>query len=125
VTEAQVIDLVRRHMEAQFPKTCSRCGVVFASVAAYHRAVQHIGDPMSFDGTIEKLEPAKSIGAVSLANCTCGTTLSITTRGMSPTDLQRVMGWARLESKRRNLDERKVLAELRAKIIAEVLADAT
>ncbi len=123
IPEAQVIDIVRRHMSAQFPKTCSRCGVVFASVASYHRAVEHIGDPMSFDAPAEGERKAGAVGAVSFANCTCGTTLSITTRGMAPADLQEIMDWVRLESERRDVDVRKVLAELRAKIIAQIRAD--
>ena len=124
MTEAQVISVMRRHIETQFPKTCSMCGLVFPTLAAYLRTVKHVGAPISYDVAIGNWEPLEPIGAVSMANCCCGTTLCVTSRGMSRWNILRLLRWARAETRRRGIDMRQLLAYLRAKGEAEVLAEA-
>jgi hypothetical protein len=125
VTEKQLIALVRSHVEAQFPKTCSKCGRVFATFADYVRDVKHVGAPILLDAATEDRAPPAPFVAISMANCACGTTLALASHNMSPRDSRRLVQWIRKEMERRGVALDQLLTSLRAKIDAEVLAERT
>ena len=57
------------------------------------------------------------------ANCPCGTTLALTSNGMSLSMLWRLLNWARHETKRRGLTPQELLNYLREEICKQVLAE--
>lgn len=56
----------------QFPKTCAKCHLTYPTFADYVRSTHPTGAPIP--DTIEDKDP---IGLMSLANCRCGSTLSL------------------------------------------------
>jgi CTP:molybdopterin cytidylyltransferase MocA len=124
VTADETIVLVRAHIERQFPKTCPNCGRVFGSLAEYLRVTRHVGEPVSYDADHEEDQlPREPLGTFSLANCPCGTTVSIGSDGMSLLTMWRLMRFARTETRRRGIPLTEFLAWVRDEIDRRVLAE--
>lgn len=121
MTEDEVVRIVRTHLERQFPKTCSTCGTVFTSLADYLRRTEHVGDPVSYDGEAGRLRPSEPMGTVSFANCACGTTLTMSSRGLGLWTEWRLLWWGRREIAHRRTTWGALLAHVRARIDAQVL----
>jgi hypothetical protein len=116
VSEDEALALMRAHLQTQFPKRCERCGRVYASLADYYRNTRSAGPPVSYDAEVGNWQPLRPAGTVSLADCACGTTLSLTSHGLALPKLWRLGAWALAEITRRHLPVREFLEELRAKI---------
>lgn len=125
MTEAEVISIVRRHIERQFPKSCTTCGVIFHDLADYLRNTTHLGTPTSYDAEIGEWTPRHPIGTVSVANCRCGTTLAIGSDGLGLWTMIRLLHWARKETRRRGVSIQELLRDIRDKIDAQVLSSGT
>jgi hypothetical protein len=125
VNDAEAIRLTRAHIESFFPKTCPMCHRRFAALADYLQEVSHLGSPVSYDAEADDWYPWQPIGTMSLANCSCGTTLAIDTAGMSLWTMWRLMRWARAETKARGVSVRELLAWVRSEIDAQVLREAS
>jgi len=124
MTRVQVVAIMRTHIERQFPKTCTRCGRQFANLADYLRNTKHLGEPISYD--VESgnwVPPLRPLGTLSMANCACGTTLSISSRGMRWWTLFRLLRWARGETRAHGITMPALLAQLRDEIDALTLAE--
>ena len=124
MTSDEAIRLTRKHIEGQFPKTCTMCGARYENLAAYLRGTTHVGAPVSFDVAMGDLHPREPAGTFSLANCACGTTLSISSEGMSLVTLWRLLGWLYVEALRRRVTVGAVLKWVRAEIDRRVLSEA-
>ena len=71
---AQYITPLLEYCRGQFPKSCQTCGHIFKSFRDYVNSTEPIGAIVADNrGTI--LDDA--IGTISLANCRCGTTVSL------------------------------------------------
>jgi hypothetical protein len=114
--EHDVIKVMLDYISKQFPKKCSCCGRLYASLAEYLRSTTHVGKPVSLDADFGDWQPAQPIGVISCANCSCGSTMAITSDGMGIITLLRLMNWARRETKRRGVGMSDLLADLRTKI---------
>lgn len=123
LNEEEVADITRRHLERQFPKTCEKCGRSYVSLKDYLRHTTHVGAPISFDAAEGDWRPRRPVGTLAMANCACGTTLSLGSEGMSLLTIWRLMAWARRETKRRGVKLDTLLAGLRERIDRAVLAD--
>ncbi|NQT93556.1 MAG: hypothetical protein HQ559_12415 [Lentisphaerae bacterium] len=121
--EADVIDLVRDHIFKQFPKECMCCGRRYVSFADFIRNTTYVGKPVSYDAEEENWQPVSPIGTVGMANCSCGSTLAISSSGMNVITLWRLMNWAKHEARRRGITAQELLADLRNKIDRTVLQD--
>lgn len=120
LTEHQVIAIVRRHLETQFPKTCSCCGLVFDSLAEYVENTTSIGDPVSVDAEARDWRPAEPVGTMAFSNCRCGTTLTLGSDGLSLLTLWSLLGWVRVTTQRRGVTSRQLLGYLRDRIKREI-----
>ena len=122
MTESEAIRLTRDHIESKFPKTCTSCGRVFATLPDYLRQTHHVGQPVAYDSEVawDRREP---LGAMSLANCPCGSTLTIDSGGMSMRTFARLMMWARKASKQRHISMRQLLESIRTRIDEQVLGE--
>jgi hypothetical protein len=121
MTEDDVVRIVRLYIEGLFPKTCPNCGARFESLRQYLEGTTHLASPILYD-EIEGDIPAQAFGPMSLANCTCGTTLTIGSRGMPIEQMVELLTWARSESLRRSIGIRELLRHIRDRIDSEVLA---
>jgi hypothetical protein len=121
VTADNAIRMTRAHIEGQFPKTCPSCQKVFATLADYLLETRHVGAPISYDADAGNWAPTEPVGTVSLANCSCGSTLVIDSDSMGLWTMWRLMRWARHESRRRGITVGQLLTWVRAQIDEQVL----
>jgi hypothetical protein len=123
VTAEDAIRTTRSHIEGKFPKTCPSCHKVFATLADYLLETRHVGPPISYDAQEGDWEPTRPLGTQSMANCSCGSTLTIDSGGMSLWNLWRLMRWARHESRFRGITIDQLLIWVRAQIDEQVLGE--
>lgn len=123
MNENDVTKIVRDHINSQFPKACHCCGKRFNSLADYLKNTSHVGLPSSADAERGDWQPKKPIGTFSMANCACGSTLSISSTGMEQTTLLKLMAWARKETQLRGISLAQLLEDLRDKIDKRVFQE--
>ena len=123
MTEAEVIRMMRAHLEGQFPKVCPNCQRRYVTVREYLLHTAHLGSAMPYDAELGDWNPAEPLGTVTYANCPCGTTLALSSKGMPLTRLWRLLNWARTETHRRNMIPQELLNYLRDEITRQVLAE--
>lgn len=123
MTEAEVIRAMRNHLESLFPKTCTNCQRTFAHLREYLMVTTHQGPPIPYDAQAGDWQPLRPLGTVTLANCPCGSTLALSSHGMSLPQVWRLLNWARIETKRRNMTPQQLLTHLRDEICKQVLAE--
>jgi|APSaa5957512576_1039674.scaffolds.fasta_scaffold13510_5 hypothetical protein len=121
--EDDVIELMKDFLSKKFPKECFCCGKHYDSFSEYLRNTKQVGSLRSYDVTKEDRFPDKPIGTVSFSNCSCGSTLTLTSNGMRVETLWRVMNWIRKEAKVRGAAISETLDSLRNKIDVSVLKD--
>ena len=123
MTEADVIRAMREHLEGLFPKECPNCHRHFATLREYLTLTTHQGPPMPYDAELGDWNPLRPVGTVTYANCSCGTTLVLSSQGMPLHRLWRLLNWARIETKRRGMSPQELLSYLRDQICKQVLAE--
>jgi hypothetical protein len=121
MTEHEVIEIIKNHINRQFPKKCNACGRIYQSLADYLKNTNHLDDPISYDAESGNWQPTKLAGTASFANCQCGSTLVIDSRGMEFSTMCRLLLWARKESWKRGISIRELLSYLREQIDCSVL----
>ena len=124
MTEDQVVETIHRFIDGKFPKECRCCGRIFLDLADYLRNTTHLGDPVSYDAQWNDWPPVDPLGTMAMANCACGTTLSISSSGMSLSMMWRLMRWARKETVARGITVQQLLSEIREKIDRRALSGA-
>ena len=80
-----------------------------------------LGAPVSYDASLGDWRPAEPLGTSAMANCRCGTTLSLTSAGMSADLHAQVMAWAWARCEAQQVTLVDLLAELLDAIEAEAL----
>ena len=123
MNETEVIRQMREHLEGLFPKTCRNCGRNFDSLKEYLQITTHLGSAMPYDAMQGDWKPVKPIGMVTLANCPCGNTLSLTSVGMPRPQPWRLMAWAKVETIKRGVSPQELLNYLRDEICRQVLSE--
>ena len=121
--EKDVIEIMRDHISKQFPKECKCCGKRYNSFAEFVRNTTPVGKPMSYDAEIGDWKPVRPIGTIGMANCSCGSTLVLTSKGMNLITLWKLMNWVRNEAQKRGITVSDLLVELRRTIDIGVLQD--
>jgi hypothetical protein len=122
MTEAEVVRIMRDHLEKLFPKYCSNCNRRFASLREYLQVTEHLGSAMPYDADAGNWNPIKPLGTMTFSNCPCGTTLSLSSKGMPLLQLWSLLNWARIETQRRQQTPQELLNYLREEICKQVLA---
>jgi hypothetical protein len=121
MNENDVIEIMKNFISRQFPKDCTCCGKRYNSFAEFIRNTTYVGKPISYDAEQEDWQPERPIGTIGMSNCSCGTTLTIGSKGMDLKTLWRLMNWARKETKKRGIMMSDLLESLRSKIDKSVL----
>ncbi|MFI5347999.1 MAG: hypothetical protein ACHQ2Z_00525 [Elusimicrobiota bacterium] len=124
MTSDEAVNLTRAHFESQFPKVCGNCGVTFGSLRDFALQTSFQGHPISYDEETGDAKPKNPLGIYSFANCACGTTLAVTSDGMSSLMLWRIMTWVRKEARRRGRTWREVAAWIRGEIDRQARSEA-
>ncbi len=112
----EIILLVIKFISNQFPRTCRCCGKTYYTIADYTQNTIQVGKPISYDADDGDWNPVNPIGLVSIANCICGTSLAISSHGMSLSSLAQIMEWARIETQKRNETASDILENIRIEI---------
>jgi len=123
MTEAEVIRQMRAYLESLFPRNCSNCQRRFESLREFLQITTHQGLPIPYDAMANDWQPMKPVGTVTLVNCTCGSTLALSSNQMPLPQLWRLLNWARTETRRRNMSPQQLLNYLRDEICKQVLAE--
>lgn len=121
MTEKEAIEIIQNYINTQFPKDCPKCGRRYNSLREYLQNTTHQGDPISYDAEDGDWKPKKPIGTFSLANCQCGTTLSVDSSEMKLGTMWRLLFWTRVETLKRGMSMRELLSHLRQEIDKKVL----
>ena len=120
LNEDEVVRIVRSYLEGLFPRACPRCGRRFESLQEYLEGTTHLSSPIIYDDLTDEV-PAKPIGPMSLANCPCGTTVALSSRGIPAATMVGLLTWARQESLTRSIELRELLSEIRDRIDEQAL----
>ena len=123
MNEAEVIRQMREHLEGLFPKNCMTCGLRFDTLREYLEKTTHSGPAMPYDAMANNWKPVKPVGMATYANCPCGNTLTLTSKGMPLHQLWVLMAWARLEINKRSMTPQELLNYLRDEICQQVLSE--
>jgi hypothetical protein len=122
MNQAEVITIMREHLEGLFPKTCGHCQRRFASLKEYLLNTEHAGSAMPYDADAGDWNPLRPMGTITFANCRCGSTLALSSEGMPLAQLWPLLNWARIETQRRGMTPQELLNYLRDEICDQVLA---
>lgn len=125
MTETDVVQHVRRHLETQFPKECGHCKRSYTSLHDFLLHTKHLGPVMPYDAEAGDWRPTHPLGIMTFANCECHNTLVLTSKGMPLPLLWQLLLWARIETLKRQLTPTALLTELRERMCREVLSAPT
>ena len=125
MTEADVIQLLRRQHEEFFPKTCSNCGHVFRTLREYVQSTERLWPATSYDAELHRFDVKAELqlGGMAMANCLCGSTLALSTKHMPNEQMRALLGWAQVEMQQRGLTQHELADYLRDEIRKQVLAE--
>jgi hypothetical protein len=123
MTDDEIIQMMRKHFEGLCPKVCPNCSRRFATLREYILDTQRIGTSISYDAEMGDWETTKPMGGVALANCSCGTTMALTTDGMPLSQIHLVLKWIKVETKRRGLNPNDLLDYIRSEVRKRALTD--
>jgi hypothetical protein len=124
VTESEVIQIMRAHIETLFPRMCTCCRRPFQTLPDFLRNTQPLGSAMSYDAAMGDWLPDKPLGLVSYSNCACGNTIALSSAGMPLFQLWEILHWAREQTHLRGITQQELFDEVRTAIVLEVLASA-
>jgi hypothetical protein len=123
MTEAEVIDIMRKHLDGLFPKMCAKCKRRFETLREYVLNTKRLDPVMSFDAEMGDWTPTRPIGTAAYANCVCGNTLALSSDGMTLSQRHSLLNWVRIESQRQGLDPQKLLGCVRNKMREQIIAE--
>lgn len=121
MTEAEVIRIMRGHLERQFPKTCPNCQRRFDSLRDFILETTRNGSAIPYDAELGDWAPSNPVGTATFVNCQCGSTLALTSEGMPLLKLWSLLAWARKETRRRGITARELLNHLRDQVCLDVV----
>ncbi|QEM67537.1 hypothetical protein FO488_04830 [Geobacter sp. FeAm09] len=116
MTDEEVVRIMHAHFEGLFPRGCPTCGRYFANLRDYILDTELIGDTISYDVELCDWEPEEPLGAAAFANCPCGTTMVLTTRGIPVAQLHGVLRWVRDETGRRGVGHTELIGAVRDEV---------
>jgi UDP-N-acetylmuramyl tripeptide synthase len=123
ISDDEIIRMIREHFEGLFPRVCPNCGRRYATLREYILDTKRIGATISYDAEMGDWETTQPIGAFALANCTCGSTIALSTEGIPLSQIHLLLKWVRTETERRGLSPRKLIDYVRDEVRKQVLAD--
>jgi len=122
--EEEVIEIIKNHFISQFPKQCNCCGKTYMSAEEFIRSTAYVGEPVSYDVEMDRKQPSSPIGTIGLVNCSCGSTLAISSKGIGLKTMWKLLEWGRVETKKRGISVSELLGYLRHKIDQSIVSEA-
>ncbi len=122
MTEADIVRALRGFYEGLFPRSCSACGRSFPTLRDYIVDTQRIWPSVHYELELGGSHGAAPIGGMAMAYCLCGTTMVLSSNGMSPEQTRVILGWIKSEIAQRSMKPEEVLDHLRDEVRKQVLA---
>jgi len=122
MTDAEIVRMLIEYSDRIFPKVCGTCGRRYATFREYILNTRPVGSATSYDAELLEFKPENPIGSMVMANCTCGTTLALSTNEMSLAQTHRFLEWIQFETRRRGVNQRDLLEHLRDEVRKQVLS---
>jgi hypothetical protein len=122
MTEAEIVRALRGFYEGLFPRQCSGCGRVYPTLRDYIVGTQRIWPSVHYDLELGDAAGAQPIGGMAMANCTCGSTIVLSSNGMSPEQTRVILGWIKSEMTQRSMKPEELLDHLRDEVRKQVLS---
>lgn len=123
MTEGEVVQVLRAYFESLFPKKCTNCNRSFATLREYILETKRLGPPVSYDAELGDWNPTQPVGSAALANCSCGSTLSLSTCSMELSLRLDLLNWLKIETQKRGVSASVLLDCLRDEVRKQVLGD--
>ena len=117
----ELIEMLRGYHESLFPKDCLNCGRRFLTLRDYILDTKPLWPTISYDADLSDFRPAHPLGAVSMANCACGSTLALATDRMPLADYHALLEWLRTETVARGKSRSSLFDYLREEIRRRVI----
>jgi hypothetical protein len=121
ISDDEIIRMMREHFEGLFPRVFPNCGRRYATLREYILNTKRIEPTISYDAEIGDWETTQPMGGLALANCTCGTTMALSTDGMPLSQIHLVLKWIRTETERRGLSPKELMGYVRNEVRRQVL----
>jgi hypothetical protein len=125
MTEREIIRTLREYCEGLFPKVCPNCGRRYATLREYIVGSQRLWPSLNYDVELGDYETPRPIGGLAMANCSCGTTLALSTMNMPVSQTHLILEWIQTETGQRGVKPAELLDILRDEVRKQVLAEAT
>lgn len=119
----EILDLLYDYYCSQFPKVCSPCGRRYETLTEYIKTTRAIGNVISHDADAGNWGLKRPVGSVAMVNCSCGSTLSLSTDDMPMNQRERVLEWVHEETERSGVAHSEVLEALRAAVRERALSE--
>ncbi len=123
ITDEEMVRINYEHYAGLFPRACTACGKRFATLREYILATQPIGATLSYDVELGDWNTTAPLGAAALANCSCGSTLALTTAGLPLPVIQEMLEWIRVQMESRGVSQDIVLGWVRSEVRKRALAE--
>ena len=124
MTEAEVIRVVREHLEGQFPKSCTVCKRSYGSFREFLLITKPVGSTMSHDAELNDWNPVVPLEYLRCkSTALVGTPLCLSSSGMPVLRLWPLMNWARAETQKRGQTLEELLNYLRDEIRKQVVGE--
>lgn len=114
--DSEVIARAIAELSALFPKRCSSCGVVYSTFRDWSENVRPLDGTISYDAETGTWGEGDLIGAAVLANCTCGTTLSLSTDALHEDTHRAMLKWLKRKVEASGKSPSEVLDDLRTQV---------
>ena len=121
--ERDAVKIIRDFLSRQFPKSCNCCGKNYHTLADFLQYTTHTGKPVSYDAEEDNWYPTEPIGTISVYTCSCGSSMSLSSKGMNTSVLWELMDWAKKRANEQQTNISDVLDDLRNKIERGILHD--
>lgn len=119
----EVVRVIINFLSDQFPIDCKCCGKKYNSYKEFIKNTTPVGKPVSYDAQKGDWRPENPLGAISMHNCSCGSTIALSSQKIDRDTLWQLMDWAKSESEKRNIELSELLAELRTIVHETVFSD--
>jgi hypothetical protein len=123
LTDEAVVETLLIYFKSLFPKTCNNCLRIFATLSDYLKGTQRLSPSISYDADLSHWNTKQPIGSSVMANCSCGSTLALTTKLMPLAQQLELLNWLSIETQKRGLSASELLEQLRDDVRTKVLGD--
>jgi hypothetical protein len=124
MTEHDIVHTLLNFFAGLFPRTCPKCGRTFATIREYVAATQPLWPAVDYDMEMGNDRTSNPMGAILMANCTCGSTLALSSKALPLGQAHRIRDWIRTEADCRGLKPAELVDHLRREARRQILSGA-